>query len=141
LQDRCVRNRKRSKRRSILCPKHGCYLDSVSQKHYLFADTPEQLRLRGVNRLSSELLIKTNTTVSLSGEWLEAFWCEQCQESRWYYVQKTDRTYEVSLAPEALWRQVGGVIDPKGNPSVGEFTRTQSRMTRYQGLKGFNFVR
>ncbi|WP_404786673.1 hypothetical protein [Altericista sp. CCNU0014] len=113
----------------------------MSQKHYLFADTPEQLRLRGVNRLSSQLLISTNTTVSLPGEWLEAFWCEQCQESRWYYVQKTgDRSYEISLAPEAFWRQVSGVIDPKGNPSVGEFTRTQSRMTCYQGLKGFNFV-
>ena len=95
-----------------------------------------------MNRLTSQLLIKSNTTVSISGEWLEAFWCDSCQESSWYHVtQKGDRKYEIVPAPDTLWQQVGGVIDPKGNPSVGEFTRIQSRATRFEGLKGFNYVR
>jgi hypothetical protein len=98
LQNRCDRNRKRSKRRAIHCPVHGCHLDSVSQKHYLFADAPDQLQARGLARRSSQLLISTNTTVSITGECLEALWCEYCQESRWYHVRKQDdRLYQISL--------------------------------------------
>ncbi|WLT39454.1 hypothetical protein NON20_08135 [Synechocystis sp. B12] len=41
------RHRKRPKRRPIHCPIHGCYLDSVSQKHGLYADQIAQLRSRG----------------------------------------------------------------------------------------------
>jgi hypothetical protein len=39
-----------------------------------------------------------------------------------------------------LWQQVSGVIHPQGNPSVGEFTRRQSRMVGFQGVKEFSFV-
>jgi hypothetical protein len=139
--DRSSRNRKRSKRRNILCPLHGCYLDSVSQKHPLYADTPGQLQSKGINRLSAHMLIRINTTVSISGEWLENLWCDQCQVSRWYHVQKTgDRSYEIAAAPEALWRRVSGVIDPAGNPSVGQFTREQSRLTRYRGIRDFSVI-
>jgi hypothetical protein len=136
-----VRNRKRSQRRQIVCPKHGCHLDSVSQKHSLYAETPGQLQSKGVNRLSAHLLIRQNTTVSIAGEWLEAMWCDQCQSTCWYHVQKTgDRSYEISVAPEALWRRVSGVIDPAGNPSVGQFTREQSRLTHYRGIKDFSAI-
>lgn len=38
------RNRKRSKRRAIFCSIHSCYMDSVSQKHRLYADKSEHLR-------------------------------------------------------------------------------------------------
>jgi hypothetical protein len=141
LQKRCDRNRKRSKRRPIFCPKHGCYITSASQKYYLFADTPEQLSARGVNKLASKLLLNSNTTISISGEWLEAFWCDQCQEVAWYHVcKKADRIYEISIAPQELWQKVSGVIDPKGNPSVGEFTRRQARLMTYQGKKDFQVV-
>jgi hypothetical protein len=141
LQKRCDRNRKRSKRRAIYCPIHGCYLDSVSLKHSLFADRAEQLQQRGTSRKNALLLVASRTTVSLQGEWLEAFWCQECQASHWYHVRKTDRNnYEVSLAPRELWQQATGVILPQGNPSVGEFTRTQSRMVRWGGVKDFRFV-
>ena len=92
LQRRCDRNRKRSKRRAIYCPAHGCYLDSVSQKHSLFAHKPEQLQQRGIGRMSALLLIASDTAVSLPGEWLEAFWCTECQETKWYYVPQ-DRAH------------------------------------------------
>lgn len=146
MQRRCDRNRKRSKRRSIVCPIHGCYLDSVSQKHPLFADRAGQLQQRGVNRRSSLLLIATHTTVPLTGEWLEAFWCEECQKTQWYHVRRREgdgsqaATYDVSLAPPELWQQAIGIIHPHGNPSVGEFTRRQSRMANYSHLKDFIFV-
>jgi hypothetical protein len=142
LQKRCDRNRKRSKRRQIFCPRHGCYVTSVSQKHYLFADTPEQLNVRGVSKLTSKLLLNASTTVALSGEWLEGFWCEQCQEVSWYHVHKNEGgRYKVSIAPQPLWQKASGVIDPKGNPSVGEFTRRMSRLTTYQGVKEFSAVK
>lgn len=142
---RCDRNRKRSKRRAIYCPAHGCYLDSTSRKYRLFADRPEQLRERGMKRLSALMLIKSCTAVSISGEWLEEFWCPDCQEKNWYHVRKQEEpnqraTYQLQLAPEPLWQQVSGVIQPGGNPSVSEFTRRSARSTCYAGLRGFQLI-
>ena len=142
MQDKCVKNRTRSKRRSIYCPVHSCYLDSSSKKYYLFADEPGQLQARGVNRAAAQALIRFHTTVSIAGEWLEAFWCDRCQAIQWYHVCKTgDRLYEVSPAPSELWQRVAGVVHPNGNPSVGEFTRREARMLNYQGVKAFNSIR
>ncbi len=141
MQDKCVKNRTRPKRRNIYCPIHECYLDSTSKKYYLFADEPEQLQARGVGRQAAHSLIRYHTTVSISGEWLEAFWCDRCQSTQWYYVCKTsDRTYDVSLAPRELWQRVTGVVHPNGNPSVGEFTRREARIVKYQGVKAFNTI-
>lgn len=141
LQKRCDRNRKRSKRRTIYCPVHGCYLDSASQKYPLFADQAAQLQQRGIGRKQAMLLMASKTTVPLNGEWLEAFWCPECQKTEWYYVQKVDdKTYEIALAPAEFWQQVAGVIHPQGNPSVGEFTRRQSRLITYQGIRDFRYV-
>ncbi|NER78107.1 MAG: hypothetical protein F6K42_00730 [Leptolyngbya sp. SIO1D8] len=142
MQRRCDRNRKRSKRRAIYCPAHGCYLDSVSRKYSLFADREGQLQQRGVSRKKALLLISNYNTVRLEGEWLESFWCDQCQETTWYHVCKTgDRIYTVKPAPKELWQQVYGVIQPAGNPSVGEFTRRQARMVGFNGVKDFRYVR
>jgi hypothetical protein len=136
-----ARSRKRSQRRKIYCPIHGTYLESASQKYPMFADTVGQLESRGVSARSARLLMATRTTIALDGEWLEAFWCEHCQQTEWYYVKKLgDRGYEVALAPQELWQQVHGVIDQRGNPSVSQFTLDASRMVGYQGLKQFRFV-
>ncbi|MBU7587100.1 MAG: hypothetical protein KAF91_30345 [Nostoc sp. TH1S01] len=141
MQRRCDRNRKRSKRRAIYCPIHSCYLDSVSQKYPIFADQPGQLQQRGISRRNALMLVASQTAVLIEGEWLEAFWCDKCQQTKWYHVQKFgDRTYKLSLAPQELWQQVTGVIHPHGNPSVGEFTRRQSRVMSYNSIKDFEFV-
>ncbi len=139
MQRRCDRNRKRSKRRAIYCPVHGCYLESVSQKYSLFADRAGQLQQRGISRQKALMLVANQAAVSLAGEWLEAFWCPQCQESKWYHVKKRDaQTYDVSVAPMELWKQAIGVVDPEGNPSVGEFTRRHARMMTYK-IADFQF--
>lgn len=142
VQDSCVKKKKsRSKRRSIYCPIHNCYLDSVSRKYGLFTAEPSQLQARGMRLATAQMVIDAHTTVSLQGEWLEAFWCDSCQTTTWYHIRKTgDRLYEVSLAPDEMWQTVGGVIHPNGNPSVGEFTRTSAKMRGYQGLKAFNTI-
>ncbi|KOP23870.1 hypothetical protein AMR41_23805 [Hapalosiphon sp. MRB220] len=140
MQRRCDRNRKRSKRRAIYCPIHGCYLDSVSQKYPLFADRPGQLQQRGIGRQTALLLVAHKTAVPLEGEWLEAFWCDQCQEKKWYHLKKRDRVYEVSIAAPELWQQAMGVIYPEGNPSVGEFTRRHARMVGCKSSKDFGFI-
>ncbi|MEA5596132.1 hypothetical protein [Rivularia sp. UHCC 0363] len=125
---RCNRNRNRSQKRAIYCPIHECYLDSVSQKHPLFADRAGQLQQRGMSRRSAMMLVQSKTAVSLAGEWLEAFWCEECQQTKWYYVKKVEeRKYRVSVASQELWQQVDGVVSAGGNPSVSEFTRRQAR--------------
>lgn len=144
LQRRCDRNRKRSKRRAIYCPIHGCYLDSVSQKHALYADRADQLQQRGMNRRHALMLVASQTAVPLEGEWLEAFWCPECEETKWYHIRKRDcegrSLYEVMPAPRELWQQATGLIHPHGNPSVGEFTKRQSRLITFQGIKDFRFV-
>ncbi len=141
MQRRCDRNRKRSKRRAIYCPIHKCSLNSVSPKCSLFADSAQQLQQRGVGRKPALILIATEGTISLKGEWLEAFWCEHCQGTKWYHVQKTgDRTYHVSVAPQNLWEQATGVIHPDGNPSVGEFTRRHARMAGHSVSTQFKFL-
>jgi hypothetical protein len=133
---------RRSNRRQIYCPTHASYLEGVSRRYRLYADTVEQLRTRGVSRRRALLLYSTQTTVSLEGEWLEKFWCDCCQTAEWYHVIKSgERSYTVSKAPRELWQQVSGVINAEGNPSVGEFTRKSARMNGYQGLKGFNFAK
>jgi len=135
------RNRKRSKRRAIYCPVHGIYMDSVSQKHPLYASKPEQLQQRGISRQRSLTVIASYSAVPLVGEWLEAFWCNDCQESRWYHVRKTEsHGYVVTPAPEALWMQASGVILPTGNPSASEFTRRQARQTQFNGIKDFRRI-
>ena len=141
------RNRKRSIRRAIYCPIHHCYLDSVSRRYPLYADRAEQLQQRGMGRLNALTLVKTHTAVPIAGEWLEAFWCQECQEKTWYHVKRHDpkashirARFEVRRAPEELWQQVSGVIYPNGNPSVGEFTRKSARMKNYQGVKGFRHL-
>jgi hypothetical protein len=147
MQDRCVRNRKRSQRRRIFCPEHGSYLESVSQKHPLFADRATQLQARGVDRLTASLLLNEQAAIALTGEWLECFWCKHCQATNWYHVRRivedenTGRCrYEVAIAPPELWMRSVGTIDPMGNPSVGEFTRRQSKMLQYSKLKDFRFM-
>lgn len=132
------RNRNRSKRRSIFCPTHGEYLDSVSQKYPLFATKPEHLQQSGLGRRAAHTLVASLGTVPLQGEWLEAFWCDRCQETQWYHVRKTGvNQYSLCTAPAALWMQVAGVILPTGNPTVGEFTRRQARQTTFAGAKDF----
>ncbi len=139
MQRRCDRNRKRSKRRAIYCPVHECYLDSVSQKYPMFADRAGQLQQRGIGRQNALILVASKTAVPLVGEWLEAFWCDQCRETKWYHVQKRTHTYKVSVASMELWQQVMGVVDPEGNPSVSEFTRRNSRRVSCNGSKDFRY--
>lgn len=135
------RNRKRSKRRDIYCPIHGCYLDSVSQKHRLYADKAEQLCHRGMNRRRATRVMASYTTVALKDEWLEAFWCEECQQNEWYWIKRSEnRVYSLSTIPLDLWRQAQGTILATGNPTVSEFTRRQSRRMSYQGAKDFAIV-
>ncbi|MEM8638643.1 MAG: hypothetical protein AAGG51_07520 [Cyanobacteria bacterium P01_G01_bin.54] len=128
MQKRCARNRKRSKRRAIFCPTHGCYLDSSSQKYSLYTESADVLRSRGLSRFAALTLVATHTTILLTGEWLEKFWCPECEDVQWYHVKRVgDRDYELHRAPQALWLQATGVINPGGNPSVSEFTRRQAR--------------
>ncbi|WP_225886926.1 hypothetical protein [Nodosilinea nodulosa] len=135
------RNRNRSKRRTILCPVHHVYLDSVSQKYPLYASKPEHLQVRGFGRKRALTLVAGLGTVSIAGEWLEAFWCSHCQTTCWYHVHKIKANqYTLSVVPDDLWWQATGVILPMGNPSVSEFTRRQSKQITFAGAKDFGRI-
>ncbi|MEO1378133.1 MAG: hypothetical protein AAFW70_28445 [Cyanobacteria bacterium J06635_10] len=148
---RCDRNRKRSKRRAIYCPVHGCYLHSVSQKYKLFANHAGQLQKKGIGRQNALILIASQTAVLLEDEWLEAFWCDECQQTKWYHVKKIGKSsinsanckaehnighnsYSISIAPAHLWEQAVGVDETRGNPSVSQFTRRHARMVSYKNF-------
>ncbi|NJK38241.1 MAG: hypothetical protein HC835_11330 [Oscillatoriales cyanobacterium RM2_1_1] len=127
MQKRCDRNRKRSQRRKIYCPEHHCYLDSVSPKYPLYADQIGQLQSRGMNHKNAAMLITARTSVPLTNEWLEAFWCQECQETNWFYVvKKGQQLYAATPATRELWQKVTGLSDPSRNPSISEFTQRHS---------------
>lgn len=131
------RNRKRSKRRDIFCLEHNdCYLESMSPKRPIYADQPEQLRSLGISRKKATMLIAQKTTVALSDEWLEAFWCQECYETKWYRVRRGHKEdYSIQTANRELWQRAQGVISPDGNPLVGEFTRRQACTSMYHLLR------
>ncbi len=137
------RNRRRSRRRELLCPLHPeSRLLSVSAKHRLYATEVGQLLIRGLSRRrSDELLQAYRHVLPLENEWLEAFWCESCGSSRWWHVQRHGGL-EHSLRPVAreLWEQASGVIRPEGNPTISQFSRRQARATGVQGLKQYRFM-
>ena len=148
---RCDRNRNRSKRRTIFCPIDQSPMDSVSLKYSLYADKAEHLQQRGLSRRKALSLMANHTTVRLDGEWLEAFWCPLCQRRNWFHVHKLSQSshsqsshsqssHSLSFAPGELWQQVSGVIYPHGNPSVSEFSRRQSRLVTFDGLKDFQRI-
>jgi hypothetical protein len=108
----------------------------------LYADRAGQLQKRGISRRNALMLVANKAAVPLEGEWVECFWCEQCQQTQWYHIHKIDnRAYQVSAVSPALWEYVAGVIHPEGNPSVGEFTRRQARQSNHKGIKDFLFLR
>ena len=127
-----------------------CFLHSASRKYQLYADKAGQLQERGMSRQTALILVKTLTAIPLEGEWLEEFWCDECQQKRWYHVKKNSQqhsgsgkrsNYSVRIAPTSLWEQATGVVDANnGNPSVSEFTRRQSRMNGSQSRKDFQFM-
>jgi hypothetical protein len=130
-QKRCERNRKRSKGRRIKCPVHGCLVHSVSQKHALFASHPEQLQSRGMTKQKASLILLSNSAVSLDREWLEEFWCDECQERNWYHVKSNDDGYILSCPSAKTWQQSVGTIDPyKANASVSEFSVREANRLR-----------
>jgi hypothetical protein len=110
--DRPKRNRNRSKRRQIFCPMHGCQMDSVSSKHSIFGDRVEHLQQAGFDRGLANMLMNEHTTISIPGEWLEKFWCMECDQAEWYRVKRY--------------------------PSVGEFTRKQAKATGM--VRDFKFI-
>ncbi len=153
MQNQCVknqvtpkRNRNRSKRRSIFCPIHGCHLDSVSQKHSIYADQVIQLQQRGMSKRDATMAFSGRTTISITGEWIESFWCDQCQKTEWYHVKRrtiegrSGSHYELLLVAPEVWQQATGVMDVNGNPSVSAFTRRQSRTMQNSSIKDFKFM-
>jgi hypothetical protein len=112
-------------------------MDSVSQKYTLFTESAGQLQQRGIRRREALMLVTAKTAVPLAGEWLEAFWCDHCQETKWYHIRKRESVYELSLAPAELWQQATGVINPHRNPSVSEFTFRQAQVVGGNNVKDF----
>lgn len=126
------RNRTRPRKgRMIKCPECMTLMERVSQKHNLHATTLEQLKEQGIARRNARLLLLQQTAVSLSSTWLEAFWCNGCQNSNWFVVTKVDKEYHLIEAELKNWKQSNGTLDPNHlNPSVSQFTLKNSKGTR-----------
>ncbi len=128
---RCDRNRKRSKstRRLIYCPSHECLLDSVSEKHHLFANPTDVYQ----NRFTAKKCVVNQKNVPIR-EWLEAFWCPSCQKTIWYHVQQFETEYRLHSPSEQDWMRATGTVGVTGNPSVSEFSKRESRISPNQRL-------
>jgi hypothetical protein len=66
-------------------------------------------------------LLATEATAMMEDEWLEAFWCDECQETQWYHVKKivSDTqgksariSYEISVVSRSDFWQSTSVISP-----------------------------
>jgi hypothetical protein len=137
------RTRQRSKRREIHCPLHPEErIFSVSSKYHLYLTDVGQIITRGLSkRKADELLVAYKHVLPLSDEWIECFWCEDCQASNWWYVKRLNRLqHELSSVPRELWEQATGVIRAEGNPTVSEFSRRQARASGVHGLCQYRFL-
>jgi hypothetical protein len=135
--------RSRPARRRLLCPLHPeAQLLSVSPKISLYVTELGQLLARGHSRSTAgSLLHAYRSVVPLENEWLEGFWCEACQQTTWWHVQRHDRVQH-SLRPisRELWQQASGLILPEGNPTVSDYSRRQARAGGVQGLSQFRYL-
>lgn len=137
------RRRSRSPRRRLFCPLHPeTQLFSVSAKLGLFTTELGDLIVRGHGRATAATLLHAfKHVVPLQNEWLEGFWCEDCQQSRWWHVRRHDRVqHSLSPIPHELWQQASGVIHPRGNPSVSDFSRRAARASGVHGLQQFRHL-
>lgn len=137
------RRSRRPKRRQLFCPLHGEHiLQSVSAKHMLYITDTGPLVLSGMGkRRATELLAAYHNVLTIGNEWLENFWCEGCQESRWWHVIRHDRVvHELKPISREIWERASGVIRPEGNPTIGEFTRRNARACGKLGMQQFRFV-
>ena len=136
------RNR-RPRRRQVLCPIHPEEpLISVSPKHMLYITDSGPLVLAGIGKhRANEILEAYNHALSIGNEWLECFWCDRCQASKWWHVTRRDRIiHELTPINRELWERASGVIRPEGNPTVGEFTRKNARANGVIGAKQYRFL-
>ncbi len=135
--------RRRTSRRQLTCPCHiNEQLTSISPKHNLYITDVETLALRGISKSVAEaVLAEHRHVVHISDEWLEGFWCRACAEVRWWHVIRSGQhCYQLKPIAHGLWEQVSGVVRPEGNPSVGQFSREQSRAAGVHGLKQYQFL-
>lgn len=136
-------SRRRPRRRELFCPHHADQkLISVSNKHHLYLTEIGQLVIRGLSRRKAdEILSAYNNVVSLTDEWLECFWCQSCEGSRWWHVKRLEKlTYHLSPVPRDLWEQATGVIRPEGNPTISQFSRQQARASGVHGMRQYRFL-
>lgn len=98
--------------------------------------------MKGMSKRTAEkVLLAYNQVLSLSDEWLECFWCEDCQVSTWWHVKRLGPLeYTLETVAKELWEQASGVIRPEGNPSVSQFTRRNARFGGIQGLRQFRYL-
>ena len=99
-QKRSTRNRKRSKRRAIFCPVHSSYLESRSPKYKLSSCQEGH----DAGRMDS---VDDGEMPPFLYEWIEAFWCPECQVEGWYYVKENPpRCYAVKQVSAELCQQL-----------------------------------
>lgn len=128
---RCERNRNRTRPggRRITCPIHGFCLKSCSRKYPIFAENLGQLREGGISKRRAQLSLTVSQTVPLQHEWLESFWCNECNDVTWYHVRKVDDRHLLQTATPEHWQRATGVAPPPGfNPSVSEFSQREAHL-------------
>ena len=133
-----LRQRTRSRKRELFCPKHPDQrINGNGKKYFLHLLSADELRSRGMPSAKAKLIINAYPVLVLSNEWLEELFCPLCGQNTWYHVIRHDRVrHSVRIAPRELWMQVAHVDPYTANPSVSEFTRRSSKRASYKRSDG-----
>ncbi len=125
------RLRRRSKKRGIFCLVHPqVFLESRSRKLRLFAIEEGQLSAKSKRKGSIQKVLASNGAQVIQGEWLEQFWCCECNSTAWYHVTQSEQNFILSPALSSLWKQVTGVGWPGHNPTVSQYSQKQAHGNR-----------
>ncbi len=125
------KRRRYPSRRELRCPLHGCYLDSCNIRYDLMVNKKGKLEVVDPRKRGKPKRKVTLKGIIVDDQWLEMCFCPECQKSNLYHVIHLKGCfYEVQFTPFRLWKSVMGGIDPRGNPSVSEFSLRNSRGSR-----------
>ena len=132
------KQRTRSRKRELFCPKHPDQkITGNGKKYFLHLLSADELHSRGIPSTKAKLIINAYPVLVLSNEWLEELFCPLCGQNSWFHVIRNDRVrHSVRIAPRELWMQVAHVDPCIPNPSVSEFTRRSSKRASYKRSDG-----
>ena len=121
------RKRKRNYRRNISCPINDCHIQSTGEKYRLTTLYEDIPTFTQQERSRDNIIYLTAAKIPcyLEDEWLECFWCSECNKNNFYHVKKWRNGSYQALPPIATsaWNRAVGVAYPEGIPGISQYSQ------------------